>query len=439
MELIQKLTILSDAAKYDAACTSSGVNRTEKGRFGSCAAAGICHSFSSDGRCISLLKILLTNVCSYDCAYCANRAGNDIPRATFTPREVADLTMNFYKRNYIEGLFLSSAVPKNADHTMEQLIQTLTILRYDYGFFGYIHAKTIPGASPEAIRRLGYLADRISVNIEMPSEKSLSTWAPQKSRAGILQPMGYITRQLEESRLALAGRREEPKALTVQHWQKQPVFAAGGQSTQMIVGASPEHDCHIVSLAQGLYRRYGLKRVFYSAYLPVNHDPRNGPPPQPPLLREHRLYQADWLLRFYGFEAEELFTPAQPDLDPLVDPKCGWALRHPELFPVEINRADKETLLRVPGIGVTSALRILAARRYGALDYSGLKKIGVVLKRAKYFIVCSGKQMESFPERPEWVRLRLADNPETEDRPEQLSFFPQTAKEELQKCLTGQL
>lgn len=456
MELIQKLDVLSDAAKYDVACTSSGVDRQKQGKFGSCVAKGICHSFSSDGRCISLLKILLTNVCSYDCAYCINRASNDVPRASFTPREVAELTMEFYKRNYIEGLFLSSAIPKSPDHTMEQLIQTISILRYEYEFYGYIHAKTIPGASPESIRELGYLADRISVNIEMPSEESLKQWAPQKTKEGILRPMGYISKRLIQekqersvSRLyAAAGTKALPGkiypaarktgALT-KSWQDTPRFAPAGQSTQMIIGASPETDQNIVSLAQGLYRSYGLKRVFYSAYLPVNHNSQEGPPPKPPLLREHRLYQADWLLRFYGFSADELFTENQPDLDPLVDPKCGWALRHPELFPVEVNQADEQTLLRVPGIGVTGARRILTARRYGSVTFAGLKKMGIVLKRAKYFILCGGKPMERLFDRPEWIRMSLADDPKLAGIPEQISFLQNPTREDEYQCLSGQI
>ncbi|MBE7043284.1 MAG: putative DNA modification/repair radical SAM protein [Ruminococcaceae bacterium] len=442
MELIQKLDVLSDAAKYDVACTSSGVDREEVGKFGNCVAKGICHSFSSDGRCISLLKILLTNVCSFNCAYCINRTDNDVPRASFTPREVATLTMEFYKRNYIEGLFLSSAIPKSPDHTMEQLIETLRILRYEYGFYGYIHAKTIPGASPQAIRELGYLADRISVNIEMPSEQSLNAWAPQKSRAGILRPMGYISQQLKEQSL-LSG---EQKALMTRRneslnrsWQKTPKFAPAGHSTQMIVGASPESDCTIMTLTQGLYRNYGLKRVFYSAYLPVNHNPKEGEAPKPPLLREHRLYQADWLLRFYGFEAEELFTEREQNLDLQVDPKCGWALRHPELFPVEVNRADKETLLRVPGIGVIGANRILTARRYGSLTFEGLKRMGIVLKRAKHFILCNGKAMEGMAERPEWIRMCLTDHPNLANQPEQLSLFQKPTGGDVYKCLSGQM
>ncbi len=458
MELIRKLDVLSDAAKYDVACTSSGVNRQKKGKFGNCAAKGICHSFSSDGRCISLLKILLTNVCSYDCAYCINRVSNDVPRATFTPQEIAELTMEFYKRNYIEGLFLSSAIPKSPDHTMEQLIQAVSLLRYQYEFYGYIHVKTIPGSSPELIEELGYLADRISVNIEMPSEASLQKWAPQKTKEGILRPMGFITQRLGENKRELAAKKLYAGSGVLQlppksgaavrkatgtvkvkkQWQEKHVFAGAGQSTQMIIGASPEPDKSIVSLAQGLYRTYGLKRVFYSAYLPVNHDPKQGKAPKPPLLREHRLYQADWLLRFYGFLADELFTDSQPNLDLLVDPKCGWALRHPELFPVEINRADERTLLRVPGIGVTGAKRILAARRYGSVTFDGLKKMGIVLKRAKHFILCNGRPMERLYDRPEWIRLSLVDDPKVSQSPEQISFLEMAAREEEYQCLNGQ-
>lgn len=425
--MIQKLEVLADAAKYDVSCTSGGVNRQKQGAFGNCTAQGICHSFSSDGRCISLLKLLLTNVCSYNCAYCINRVCNDIPRASFTPHEVAELTMAFYKRNYIEGLFLSSAIPKNPDHTMEQLIRTVWILRYEYGFYGYIHAKTIPGASPESILELGHLADRISVNIEMPSESSLNVWAPQKSKMGILQPMKYISHRLRERSLLLSETKTkgiyETKGGNVVPWKDAAHFAPAGQSTQMIIGASPENDRTILSLTQGLYRQYGLKRVFYSAYLPVNETPKEGELPPPPLLREHRLYQADWLLRFYGFEAEELFTDSQPDLDLSLDPKCAWALRHPEQFPVEVNRADQRTLLRVPGIGVTGANRILAARKYGSVTFDGLKRMGIVLKRAKYFILCNGKTMERMTDCPGQIRLCLADRPELSERPEQLNFL----------------
>lgn len=379
MDLMEKLKILTDSAKYDAACTSSGVDRSPvAGRLGSCCAPGICHSFSADGRCISLLKVLMTNYCRYDCQYCVNRRSNDVPRAAFTPKELAELTISFYRRNMIEGLFLSSGVCRSPDDTMEQMTQVLSLLREEYGFHGYIHAKAIPGCSPEWVQRMGTLCDRMSVNIEMPSEQSLSVLAPDKKKDAILRPMGAIRDQIAE-RAELVRYRHAPR------------FAPAGQSTQMIIGATPETDRQILRLTEGLYRRYHLKRVFYSAYIPVGTHallPKNVPPP---LLREHRLYQCDWLLRYYGFTAEEILDEQHPSLDPLLDPKCQWALRHMELFPVEVNRADKETLLRVPGLGVVSVKRILSARRSKTLDFDDLKKLGVVLKRAVYFITCKGK------------------------------------------------
>ena len=381
MDLMRKLEILTDAAKYDAACTSSGMDRKgEKGKLGSAVAPGCCHSFSADGRCISLLKVLQTNCCAYDCAYCVNRRSQDSPRAAFTPRELADLTMEFYRRNYIEGLFLSSAVLRNPDYTTELMIKTLRILREEYSFRGYIHAKAIPGADPLLTYRLGLLADRLSVNIELPSEQSLKLLAPDKGKEAILRPMKQIRDQAAESRQALTKYKHAPR------------FAPAGQSTQMIVGATPETDCHILTLTQGLYRTYRLKRVFYSAYLPVAENPLlPALETKPPLLREHRLYQADWLLRFYRFQAEELLDEEHPNLDPKLDPKCGWALRHPEFFPVEVQTADYEVLLRVPGIGVKSAQRILEARRVCGLEEQGLRRMGVVMKRAQYFITCGGK------------------------------------------------
>ncbi len=380
MELLDKLQILADSAKYDVACTSSGADRRGNGRdLGSCEAAGICHAFAADGRCISLLKVLLTNVCAFDCSYCVNRRSNDVPRAAFTPRELAELTIQFYRRNYIEGLFLSSAVLRDADYTMEQMIRTLELLRGEYHFRGYIHAKTIPGADPALVQRLGFLADRLSVNIELPSEKSLRLLAPDKGKTAILRPMGPIASRAAQAGNELAAYRPAPR------------FAPAGQSTQMIVGASPETDCQILRLTQGLYHKYSLKRVFFSAYIPVSADSRlpalHTPPP---LLREHRLYQADWLLRFYQFSAEEILDDSTPDLDPYLDPKCSWAVRHMEYFPVDVNTADYSQLLRVPGIGPKSAKRILTARRTGKLDLEGLRRIGVVLKRARYFIVCQG-------------------------------------------------
>ena len=382
MELLEKLNILADAAKYDAACTSSGLDRGGRpGTIGSTTMAGCCHTFSADGRCVSLLKVLLTNVCVYDCQYCINRRSNDVPRTAFTPRELCELTMGFYRRNYIEGLFLSSAVVRNADHTTELMIQTLRLLREEYRFGGYIHAKTIPGADPLLTRRLGLLADRMSVNIELPSAPSLARLAPDKKKEAILAPMAQIRDGIAVSRQELKVYRHAPR------------FAPAGQSTQMIIGATPESDRHILTLTQGLYQKYGLKRVFYSAYMPVSNSPLLPAPQgfQPPLLREHRLYQADWLLCYYHFRAEEILDEDQPDLDPRLDPKCCWALRHLDFFPVEVNRADYEALLRVPGIGVRSARRILTARRVGPLTFEGLKRLGVVLKRAQYFLTCSGR------------------------------------------------
>lgn len=378
MDLMEKLTILADSAKYDVACTSSGVDRAgDKTGLGSTVAAGICHAFSADGRCVSLLKVLMTNVCQYDCAYCVNRRSNDVPRAAFTPRELAELTIGFYRRNYIEGLFLSSAVLKSPDYTMEQ-IRALELLRGEYRFRGYIHAKAIPGADAALVHRLGLLADRLSVNIELPSERSLAALAPDKTKRAILAPMAQV-------RDGVAAGRELVK------YKGAPRFAPAGQSTQMIVGASPERDVDILRLTQGLYRKYQLKRVFFSAYIPVAENallPALGT--KPPLLREHRLYQADWLLRFYGFDAAEILDDAHPNLDPYLDPKCNWALNHLERFPVDVNRCEYEMLLRVPGIGVKSALRIRLARRTARLRLEDLKKLGVVLKRAQFFITCEG-------------------------------------------------
>ena len=415
MELMDKLEILADAAKYDAACTSSGLDRAGRpGTIGSTTLAGCCHSFSADGRCISLLKVLMTNVCAYDCQYCVNRRSNDLPRAAFTPRELCELTMGFYRRNYIEGLFLSSAVLVNPDYTTERMIEALRLLREEYRFGGYIHAKAIPGADPRLTYRLGLLADRMSVNIELPSAGSLALLAPDKKKENILTPMGQI-----RDGISLASRERK----LCRH---APRFAPAGQSTQMIVGATPESDRQILTLTQGLYDKYHLKRVFYSAYMPVSNSPLLPAPQnfQPPLLREHRLYQADWLLRFYHFRAEELLDEEAPNLDPRLDPKCTWALRHLEFFPVEVNRADYETLLRVPGVGVRSARRILAARRVGPLTFEGLKRLGVVLKRAQYFLTCSGKPLTGLRVREDGLLRHLAalDAPR-EPVMEQLSLF----------------
>lgn len=381
--IMDKLKILSDAAKYDVSCSSSGVSRKGNGRdMGNCISAGICHSFAADGRCISLLKILLSNECIYDCKYCLNRRSNDVPRATFTPDEVCELTMNFYRRNYIEGLFLSSGIIGTPNQTMEMIWQVVYKLRNVYHFRGYIHVKGIPGADPVLIQKTGYLTDRMSVNLELPTADGLKKLAPNKHRKNILTPMRQIQQGIRQGRNEVAIYRHAPD------------FVPAGQSTQMIVGATPESDYQIMAVAQGLYDNFELKRVFYSAYVSINEDKElpalhTGTP----LLREHRLYQADWLIRFYQFRAEELLNEKRPNFNILLDPKCDWALQHLEQFPVEINRADYHTLLRVPGIGVNSARRICGARKTARLGFEDLKKMGVVLKRALYFITCSGKMM----------------------------------------------
>ena len=382
--MYEKLKILSDAAKYDVSCTSSGVDRNGDGTgMGNCRAAGICHSFSADGRCISLLKILFTNECIFDCKYCINRSSNDVVRTSFTPEEVCTLTMEFYRRNYIEGLFLSSGVLKSPNYTMELIYAALYRLRKVCNFQGYIHVKAIPGADPELIKRVGFLADRMSVNMELPTAESLRLLAPHKTRKSILTPMRLVQNRMEENKEELAIYRNAPK------------FVPAGQSTQMIIGATPESDYQILNVAESLYRKFDLKRVFYSAFVAVNEDtllPKKTSD-GPPLLREHRLYQADWLLRFYKFKAEELLDEKNPNFNLYLDPKCNWALKHLETFPVEVNRAAYEVLLRVPGIGVKSAQRIVKARRMGTLDFPDLKKMGVVLKRALYFITCGGRMM----------------------------------------------
>lgn len=383
MPIMEKLGILADSAKYDVACTSSGVDRKGNGTdLGNCVKAGICHSFSSDGRCISLLKVLMTNECIYDCKYCINRCSNDVPRATFTPEEVCTLTMEFYRRNYIEGLFLSSGILNNPTFTMELLYRTLYLLRYKYRFNGYVHVKAIPGADPQLIQMTGFLADRMSVNLELPTADGLRELAPNKHRKAILTPMRQIQNGIHENQNDLVVYKHAPK------------FASGGQSTQMIIGATPENDYQILNVAESLYQKFELKRVFYSAFVKVNEDKMlPSLPGGPPLLREHRLYQADWLLRFYGFKASELLDEKRPFFNVMLDPKEDWAVRHLECFPVEINRAPYEILLRVPGIGVKSAMRIVSARRTATLGFADLKKIGVVLKRAIYFITCSGRMM----------------------------------------------
>lgn len=384
MSIYDKLNILTDAAKYDVACTSSGTSRRGDGSgMGNCEQSGICHSFSADGRCISLLKILFTNECIYDCKYCINRRSNDVVRASFAPDEVCNLTMEFYRRNYIEGLFLSSGILKSPDHTMELIYSTLYKLRKECNFQGYIHVKAIPGANQELIQRVGFLADRMSVNLELPTAEGLRLLAPHKTRKNILTPMRLVQNRMEENKREIVAYRGAPR------------FVPAGQSTQMIIGATPETDYQIMQVAQSLYQKFELKRVFYSAFVHVNED-RALPARTdegPPLLREHRLYQADWLLRYYHFQAEELLSEKNPNFNVLFDPKCNWALKHLGQFPVEINRADYKMILRVPGIGYKSAARIVKARRLGALDFPDLKKMGVVLKRAMYFITCNGKMM----------------------------------------------
>ena len=381
--LMEKLAILTDAAKYDVACTSSGVDRRGDGTgIGNTMSCGICHTFAADGRCISLLKILFTNECIFNCSYCQNNCNSDIPRATFTPEEICTLTIEFYRRNYIEGLFLSSGIIISPDYTMDLIYQTLYRLRTVYRFQGYIHVKAIPGADPLLIEKTGYLADRMSINLELPTSDSLRKLAPCKSRNTILKPMRMIQNGITDNK----------QELTV--YRKAPKFVPAGQSTQMIIGATPENDFQIMSVAERLYRNFDLKRVFYSAFVNVNHN--SGLPVLPggpPLLREHRLYQADWLLRYYHFTVNELLSEDRPNFNIYLDPKCDWALRHLEYFPVEVQTADYKTLLRVPGIGAKSASRIVKARRGSRLDFPDLKKMGVVLKRALYFLTCSGRMM----------------------------------------------
>lgn len=411
LSIMQKLEILTDAAKYDVACTSSGVERKGDGKhMGNCTKAGICHSFSSDGRCISLLKILMTNECIFDCKYCLNRKSNDVPRATFTPEEICTLTMEFYRRNYIEGLFLSSGIIQDPTFTMELLYRTIWLLRNQYHFNGYVHVKAIPGADPELVERMGYLADRMSVNLELPTAEGLRTLAPNKHRKNILTPMRQIQNGIHANKEELI------------LYRKSPVFVSGGQSTQMIIGATPETDYQILNVADNLYQKFELKRVFYSAFVKVNED-KSLPalPGGPPLLREHRLYQADWLLRFYQFKVEEIVDDSYPDLDLEIDPKLSWALRHPEQFPVDINQADYEMILRVPGIGVKSARFIVASRRFSKLGFYELKKIGVVMKKAQYFITCNELPTRTVNElTPSGVRKLLVPKPKRKTDERQL-------------------
>lgn len=425
MTISEKLKILTDAAKYDVACTSSGVNRSNKGDgIGNAEACGICHTFSSDGRCVSLLKILFTNECIFDCKYCVNRSSNDVPRASFTPDEICTLTMEFYRRNYIEGLFLSSGIIKSPDFTMSLIYEAIWKLRNEHHFYGYIHVKGIPGTSPEIIEKIGYLADRMSVNLELPTADGLKALAPHKNRKNILTPM----KQIQNGTKYLLPSNNEGYRLPVKRGEKRSNFVPAGQSTQMIIGATPESDYQLMMVTEALYNNYKLKRVFYSAFVDVNQNitlPAKSM--AAPLLREHRLYQADWLLRFYGFKAGELLTEEQPNFNVMLDPKCDWALRHLEMFPVEIMKADYYLLLRVPGLGVTSAKRIVSARRQRPLDFDSLKKMGVVLKRAAYFITCNGKML--FPIRQD--RDFIARNIVNDERVHMRKLEPDITYEQL--------
>ena len=404
--VLDKLKILAESAKYDVSCASSGTSRShKKGQIGSAEGWGICHSFAEDGRCISLLKIMLTNNCIYDCAYCINRRSNDLPRATFSVTELVNLTIEFYRRNYIEGLFLSSGVVRNPDYTMERLVSVAKELRLKHRYNGYIHLKSIPGASRELVNEAGLYADRLSVNIEIPNEESLKILAPEKDFKSVFTPMRYIQQGILQSA-------EEKK-----RFRHAPRFAPAGQSTQMIVGATSDTDKDILRISSALYQRPTMKRVYYSGYIHVNdYDNRLPVLKQPPLVRENRLYQADWLLRFYQFKVNEIVDDAYPNLDLDIDPKLAWALRHPEIFPIDINRADYEMLLRVPGIGIKSAKLIVVSRRYSRLGASQLKKIGVVMKKAQYFITCNELPMQTVNEmNPQNIRKLLVGRPRTKD------------------------
>lgn len=415
--VLEKLKILAESAKYDVSCASSGTSRSKKnGMIGSAAGWGICHSFAEDGRCISLLKIMLTNSCMYDCAYCINRRSNDLPRATLSVTELVNLTIEFYRRNYIEGLFLSSGVVRSPDYTMERLVRVIKDLRLVHRFNGYIHMKSIPGSSQELVNEAGLYADRLSVNIEIPNEQSLQVLAPEKDFKSVFTPMRYIQQGVLQSA-------EERK-----RFRHAPRFAPAGQSTQMIVGATADTDKDILRLSSALYQRPTMKRVYYSGFIPVNdYDTRLPMLKQPPLVRENRLYQADWLLRFYQFRVDEIVNDAYPDLDLEIDPKLSWALRNPQAFPVDINKADFEMLLRVLGIGVKSAKLIVVSRRYGRLGADQLKKIGVVMKKAQYFITCNELPMRTVNElSPENVRHILLQKGKKKTDERQLTLqFPE--------------
>jgi len=399
-EILEKLKTLAESAKYDVSCASSGTTRKNTpGGIGSTAGWGICHSFTEDGRCVSLLKIMLTNYCIYDCAYCINRRSNDIRRATFSVEELVELTIEFYRRNYIEGLFLSSGVINNPDYTMERMVRVIKELRTVHRYNGYIHMKSIPGASEQIVREAGLYADRLSVNIEIPTEQNLKMLAPEKSHESIFKPMLFIQQGVLESN-------EERRK-----FNSAPRFAPAGQSTQMIIGATDESDKQILYTSAAMYQRPSMKRVYYSGYIPVNsYDNRLPALKQPPLVRENRLYQADWLMRFYNFKVDEIVDDAHPDLDLEIDPKLSWALRHPEHFPVDINKADYTQILRIPGIGVKSAKLIIVTRQNGRINASTLKRIGVVMKKAQYFITCNELPVFTVHESsPEYVRRILTE------------------------------
>lgn len=402
MTLKEKLEILADSAKYDASCSSSGSARKNKNGIGNASISGICHSFSSDGRCISLLKILMTNCCIFDCKYCVNRRSNQVKRAIFTPEEIASITINFYKRNYIEGLFLSSGIIKSPDYTMEKMIETISLLRKKYHFNGYIHAKAIPGASEYLIQKLGLLVDRLSANIELPTENGLTLLAPDKNASKVTDIMRFVKKK------------------------KSKIFTPAGQSTQMIIGATNETDLDIMSKSNNLYQNYQLKRVFYSAYIAVNKDKNLPSIKMPPLKRENRLYQADWLLRYYNFKVEDLLEKENPNFNILLDPKADWALRHLKEFPKEINQASYYDLVKIPGIGPTSAKKIISSRRFFTIHFNDLKKMGISLKRAKYFILCDGKyfaNISCFQQSFITKNLILEETETKEERTTQQSLF----------------
>jgi putative DNA modification/repair radical SAM protein len=417
-QVIEKLEILADAAKYDVSCSSSGSKRSNsKTGVGDATGNGICHSYTQDGRCVSLLKILFSNICIYDCAYCVSRRSNDVVRVAFTVEEVVGLTMDFYRRNYIEGLFLSSGIFKDADTTTEKLVAVARTLREREGFNGYIHLKIIPGASDELTAQAARYADRLSVNLEIPSEQGLKHVAPEKSYQDAFDPMNRL-------RDGIAEHTEETQAARKTPLRKAPkLFAPAGQTTQLVVGATPENDRQVLTLADGLYEQQKLKRVYYSGFVPISPDPRVPQERTAPLVREHRLYQADWLLRFYGFGVDEIVTPEEPDLDVGVDPKAGYALRHPWLFPVDVNAAPYEMIVRIPGVGVRSARRIVSARRHAPLRWEHLQKMGVVMKRAQYFLTVGAHKPRLLEHDPNQVRLRLMSRTRKEAAVPQLDLF----------------